>query len=191
MNKPTLFLDVDGVLNGHDRPDGSPYCTIRPTNVAAFNLILRERSPQIVLSSAWRYMVHGRSMKLDGFAYMLHTHGVVPIVNRIVGLTCPDEHCAHCGHRHTRRRGNTLAFDSDGLALCRRCGKHSRRGDQIARWLAENPTEGPYVVLDDLDLGIIAAGHPFVQTDGTAGLTEADAREVIELLATPAERRTA
>jgi hypothetical protein len=37
-------------------------------------------------------------------------------------------------------------------------------------------------VVDDLDLGIREAGHPFVQTDGAVGLTVADAERLVELL---------
>jgi hypothetical protein len=36
--------------------------------------------------------------------------------------------------------------------------------------------------VDDLDLGISAAGHPFVHTDGKIGITDENADELIRLL---------
>ncbi len=45
-----------------------------------------------------------------------------------------------------------------------------------------NHRHATYAVVDDLDLGISEAGHPFVQTDGTAGLHEEDAARLVDLL---------
>jgi hypothetical protein len=60
------------------------------------------------------------------------------------------------------------------------------RGIQVSEWLAINLDERaprpPYVVIDDLDLGISGLGHPFVHTDGKVGLTDADADKAIALL---------
>ena len=57
------------------------------------------------------------------------------------------------------------------------------RGDQISDWLKKNASQSPhYVVIDDLDLGISAAGHPFVHTEGKVGLTAVEAERVIAIL---------
>ena len=56
------------------------------------------------------------------------------------------------------------------------------RGAQISAWLKEHTVTIPYVVIDDLDLGISEAAHPFVQTDGKVGLTEDDVEAVVRLL---------
>ncbi|QEL19261.1 HAD domain-containing protein [Limnoglobus roseus] len=58
----------------------------------------------------------------------------------------------------------------------------NERGRQIADWLAANKHPVRYAVVDDLDLGITAAGHPLVQTDGHVGLTDADAEELVSVL---------
>ncbi len=60
--------------------------------------------------------------------------------------------------------------------------KPNERGEQIAKWLANYGPKSRYVVIDDMDLGITAAGHPFVQTDGRLGLSLSDARRAIELI---------
>jgi hypothetical protein len=56
------------------------------------------------------------------------------------------------------------------------------RGMQIRHWLNENGGIRRYVVLDDMDLGISEQGHPFVQTDGSRGLTAEDADKTIAIL---------
>jgi hypothetical protein len=92
------------------------------------------------------------AMTPSGFQCLLLSHGI-DCRDRIVGMTCRDEELMP-------------------------------RGRQIRQWLDSN-TNGsspPYLVLDDLDLGIREFGHPFVQTDWKVGLTSADADAAIELL---------
>jgi hypothetical protein len=176
-----IFLDIDGVLNGHQRQPGSPYCGIQQENVKPFNWLLERLEPQIVLSSAWRYIVHGKDMTLSGFEYMLLTHGVFPIVNRIVGTTIPDETCVHCGFKHRKRHKRIIT--KDGLLACHECRKTSTRGEQVSRYRFAHACVGrPYVVIDDIDIGISAERHPFVKTHPGRGLTMAKAREVVKLM---------
>jgi hypothetical protein len=146
--RPIIFLDLDGVLNDHQQRE-SGFCGIDLPLATRFNRVLRETDAQIVLSSAWRYMIP-EAMSLKGFTYLLQTHGV-DCHERLIGVTCRDEEI-------------------------------EPRGQQIRHWRLENGGERPYVVIDDLDLGITEAGHPFVQTDGKVGLTEADADRAIEIL---------
>jgi hypothetical protein len=191
--KRVLFLDIDGVLNGHDWCEGARSNTIRKTAIEALNYVLQRAAPSVVLSSAWRYIILGRAMKPHGFEYLLRTHGAVGIAGNIVGTTCADEDCAHCGTSHRkdyglfrrtncRRRPEKKFCPETGAFICPACTRPSTRGDQIRRWLTDNRFAGPYVVLDDEDYGIKAAGHPFVQTDGACGLTLRDARKAVRLL---------
>jgi hypothetical protein len=175
-----LFLDIDGVLNNHAVLKAAGCCGIDRGCVAQLNRIIRAAEPSIVLSSAWRYILHGKDMTLRGFEYLLRTHGAAGIHGRIVGCTCRDEDCAQCGHRHTRRQRPNV--DDEGRYVCRRCERPSSRGDQINYWLREHGPVSRYVVLDDGDFGIREAGHPFVQTDGTKGLTVHKASVAIRML---------
>lgn len=86
---PVLFLDVDGVLNGHDFDHSAQSNVIRRDCVKRLNRILDETGCQIVLSSAWRYMVLMGAMTLDGFGYLLRSHGVR--AGRLIGTTAKDE----------------------------------------------------------------------------------------------------
>jgi hypothetical protein len=95
-----IFLDIDGVLNGHDFCHAAQSCSIRRENVDQLNRVLRETGAKVVLSSAWRYMIHGAAMTVTGFQYMLRTHGVAGL--EIVGITCTDEACKGRGKQITR-----------------------------------------------------------------------------------------
>ena len=147
-----IFLDIDGVLNGHDWCEEAKSCLFRAECISNFNQIITKCEPVVVLSSAWRYMLLGTepATTLTGFEYMLRTHGVSDKL-RLVGHTLSDEEIAI-------------------------------RGDQISAWLKEHTVTVPYVVIDDLDLGISKADHPFVQTDGKVGLTVNDVQSVVAIL---------
>ena len=150
-----LFLDIDGVLNGHEFLVEAKSCKIDPACVRRLNRILKETDARIIISSAWRYMIHGHAMTLEGFGYMLRTHGMVSMVNGaeriIIDVTCRDE-------------------DIEG------------RANQVKASLAARPGQDRYVILDNEDYGFTEAGLCFVQTDGKVGLTDADADRAIALL---------
>lgn len=149
--KPLLITDIDGVLNRH-RPWPNRYNGIDPACAYRFNHLLKLTDAEIVVSSAWRYLVHSGSTTVQGFENLLLSHGV-NCHGRMIGVTEPDVE-----------------------------SWKDERGIQIYRWLEQNGRR-PYVVLDDLDLGITAAGHPFVETLGTHGLRWRDVRLAVRLLA--------
>ena len=85
-----LFLDIDGVLNGHETHTNG-YCGIKPYNVEVLNSILGAvPDVQIVISSAWRYMIYPDAMTLKGFEYLLIVSGL-NCRGRIHGHTVRDE----------------------------------------------------------------------------------------------------
>jgi hypothetical protein len=160
---PILFLDVDGVLNTHIVDPDVMCGQLLSCKVALLNDVLRITNAKLVLSSAWRYLVHRQEMKLRGLEWLLRSHGV--LADRLIGIT----------RRDTMERG---VYDGKPgtWPVC------NERGQQIADWLKMNHRNAIYAVVDDLDLGISDAGHPFVQTDGTVGMTEEDAVKLMELL---------
>jgi hypothetical protein len=93
MSRPTIFLDIDGVLNRHV-PHGNGYCGILPDCVEHLNTIL-DAVPDavIVVSSAWRYMVLKCAMTCRGFEYLRLVCGV-NFWNRVEGCTVLDEDVA-------------------------------------------------------------------------------------------------
>lgn len=158
-----LFLDIDGVLNTHEFDPEVLSGTLHRDKVILLNEVLRETEAKLVISSAWRYLIHRREMNLTGFEWLLRSHGI--IAGRLVGITRPDT---------TRQQ-----TDYDGRPET--WVQVNERGDQIGDYLKETKHSG-YAVVDDLDLGISTSGHPFVRTDGNIGLTREDADSLIQLL---------
>lgn len=164
-----LFLDIDGVLNGHEWDDEAKSCNIRRECVKHLNRVVRETGCRIVLSSAWRYIVIGDDMTLKGFGYMLRTHGLLADCasrNLIVGHT----------------RADDPSCDPADLKI-------DERAVQIREWLAEWQRLGravvpvaAYAAVDDEEQGFALHGIPAVITDGKLGMTAADADRLIEIL---------
>lgn len=158
-----VFLDIDGVLNAHEW-DREVMCgQIQREKVQLLNDVLRKTDARIVLSSAWRYIVHRGESNLMGMEWLLRSHGM--LADRLIGITCED----------TMIRGEFRGDRDTWPAV-------NERGSQVHRWLTENPGVARYVVVDDIDLGISECGHPFVKTDGAVGLTESEAKRIVELL---------
>ena len=118
---PLVFLDMDGVLNGHDYNNFAKSSTILRGAVDNLNCVLTETGAKIVLSSAWRYMLIGKAMSLRGFDYLLRTHGVV--ADRLVGATCADEEVKERGwqiqawRRVHDHRGPYVVIDDMDLCI--------------------------------------------------------------------------
>lgn len=163
-----IFLDIDGVLNGHDWDQAAQSTRIQYRCIRQLNRIIKRTEAKIVLSSAWRYMllkvkkgrkVHPPAMLLHGFEYLMRTHGTVGF--RLIGTTRSDEE---------------FGFpDPDD----------SRRARQVIQWMEEFGKPEAFVVIDDDDFGFTRAGLPFVQTRPKWGLSKRDADAAIRILLTP------
>lgn len=161
-----LFLDIDGVLNDHTWLPEVLCGQIHGDCVYELNRVLRATDARLVLSSAWRYLFYRGEMTLQGLEWLLRSHGV--LANRLVGIT----------RRDTMVRGPYSGKPAEWPL-------DDERGQQITDWLCQHGGHHGvtrYAVVDDLDPGITAAGHPFVRTDGRRGLMPADADRLIELL---------
>jgi HAD domain in Swiss Army Knife RNA repair proteins len=158
MSLAYLFLDIDGVLNNHDFDKDAQSNGIHKEKAEMLNVILKRTDAKIVLISAWRYLVHRGDMTLSGLEYLLCSHGIMK--GRLIGIT----------------RMDTMI---DGKPV------PNERGKQIHDWLLDNVPDGTpykYVVMDDLDLGISEACHPFVQTEDAIGMRPDDAYRAIQIL---------
>lgn len=168
MSNRIVFLDIDGVLNAHEFDREVMSGQIHWGKMNRLNRVLRETGAKVVLSSAWRYIVHRGEANLMGMEWLLRSHGM--LADRLIGITRPD----------TMVRG---VYDGSPESW----PTTNERGQQISEWIVGEGwkhygDDGRHVVIDDLDLGISAAGHPFVRTDGAVGLTDADADAAIRLL---------
>lgn len=168
--RPLIFLDIDGVLNGHEFDPECLCGAIHRDKMARLNGILRATGARVVLSSAWRYLIHRGEMNLKGMEWLLRSHGM--LADRLIGIT----------------RMDTMIERPAYSGMPESWPHTDERGRQISEWIVGEGWKhygeaGRHVVIDDLDLGISEAGHPFVRTDGTVGLTETDADRAIEMLA--------
>lgn len=158
-----LFLDIDGVLNIHGPLDPNCMCgQIDKDKVRILNDILVEADAKIVLSSAWRYIVHRGEMNLRGMEWLFRSHGI--LADRLIGITREDS------IRRAFYNGKEGTWPIT-----------NERGQQIADWRRENNHSDRYVVIDDLDLGIRDFEHPFVHVNGSVGLTRLDALLALKL----------
>lgn len=167
-----VFLDIDGVLNTHDADPEALCGQIHRDKVERINRVLRATEAKVVLSSAWRYIVHRGEASLAGMDWLLRSHGF--LANRLIGVTRTDAMRENPDYDGTPASWPMIPHDNE-------------RGLQISEWIAGvgkpyHREKCRYVVVDDLDLGITEAGHPFVQTDGAVGLTDFDADLAIKIL---------
>jgi hypothetical protein len=158
---PILFLDIDGVLNYHTFDPSSQSNAIDRESIERLNRILETTKARIVLSSAWRYMIHKHALTLKGFHFLLRTHGMVATVDGsdevIIDITCRDEDIP-------------------------------TRAGQIQAWLDTHQPER-YAILDDMDLGFTEANMNWIEVLGE-GLTDRDVREAVALLSRPQSQDT-
>lgn len=160
MQTPVIFLDVDGVLNAHEFDTVAMSAMIERPMMQRLSWLIRLTRSKVVLSSAWRYIVLRGEAQLSGMDWLLRSHGFP--AKTLIGCT----------------REDTMTY-RPGYTGEEEWPVDNERGLQIADWRSANEHTGPYVVLDDLDLGINSAGHPFVQTNGKVGLTATDAEAAL------------
>lgn len=170
---PLLYLDIDGVLNDH-QPLPNGYCGLVPVCVQNLCKILVELPDvNIVLSSAWRYIMHKRDITPRGFEYLMMIFGAPydVIHERIVTCTDTDEHtCLDVGLMEADAELDYEWLKENGMDL------RVLQIERSSEWLFCGRSDGVYAILDDLPLD---SPH-LIQTDGAIGLTEADADRVIE-----------
>ena len=158
-----IFLDVDGVLNNHRWDREASSTLIDFDKIKLLNQILIRTESHVVLSSAWRYIIHRGEANLTGLDWLLRSHGLM--AQRLVGYTSKDTLCPHWdGHTHNY------------------WPVRNERGYQIQKWMNANCDVDPnYLVIDNggfdnetkiwTDLGLGANGHPVLWTHPKVGLT--------------------
>lgn len=152
-----IFLDIDGVLNGHEYDEMSQSPIINHHCVFTLNRILDNCDAKICIISSWRYQIIKGATTIKGFEYMLRSHGV-HCVDRVIGFTQEDEIHSEC---------------ADDMV----------RDIEIAVWLAlagfKKQTD-KFVIIDD------AKGRYFlenrVQPQGAIGLQMTDAIKALRIL---------
>jgi hypothetical protein len=143
MIGPFIFLDIDGVLNGH-KAFPNRYCGTDWESVKILNGILDVTGAKIVLVSAWRYFALRGEMTIAGLNGLMHTHG----------LNCYSI-VDHVGHDQERDRVDRGKLIQEWF---------------MDRYGTVHPVG--MAIIDDMDLGYTANGFAkcFFQTHGQVGL---------------------
>lgn len=162
--QPFLFIDIDGVLNSHDI-NTYGYNTIHRDKIERLNQIVKATDAEVVISSAWRYMMLAKrpAMTIDGFRYMMMTHGLASFV-KVVGHTKSDEEIPE--------RGDQIA---DYLLT------HGMRPYVVLDDGSEVPQETTRSMTQSL---YDRHGDRWLVIDGAVGLTDANVAEAIAILRT-------
>ena len=73
---PVIFLDIDGVLNGHEWIHAKEGPRIQPGPARLLQILLERTGADVVITSTWRKWVHNKLMTLEGFARVLLASGI-------------------------------------------------------------------------------------------------------------------
>lgn len=154
MDRPILFLDVDGVLNSHAYIDrgGSLSCKrdgIDPEAVTHLQRIVDETNCSLVLSSTWR-LIHSLA-DMRGKLIAKGMRSPCPLRDKTPDLSA---------------RGGTV--------------ERYQRGLEVNAWIANVGFEAPYACLDDD--GDFLPGQNLVQTKFETGLLAEHADRCIAIL---------
>ena len=171
--RPTIFLDIDGVLNTPSTPGFQTSAgKIEPALVNNLNLVANSFHDgiNIVISSHWRVW-----HSVSAITHMLALAGLSTRAH-IIGKT-PDDY-------------NHVVDDYDGDPTNRPTPfivKARTRGDEIRDWLLDHPdvnAYGRWAIVDDNDWMNRNQHDRFVKTDSHLGLTPAKAGQLIAILMT-------
>jgi HAD domain in Swiss Army Knife RNA repair proteins len=161
MERPIVFLDIDGVLNSkqwygratsrqeerRSQPSTDQSLlerSIDPACIQRLNRLLQLTGAVVIVSSSWRKKLH-----VSEIVSIIEARG---FCGEVIGATPSD------------------------------CGTLSR-GEEITNWLKENVPRGvAYVVLDD-EVGTGLAIELVVVTSRDTGLTDEDVERAVRILA--------
>lgn len=163
---PTLFLDIDGVINSQGyldklgkgpRPD--PRLSLDPSAILHVNRVVEETGCRVVLSSDWRreprnpgWRLTGRYLRARGATFDLF--GGTPVLTDV---------------QRQERFGAEWS------------GNYTPRGWEIQWWIDEHPDTGSIAIVDDCADMAHLQGRCVV-TDWDVGITDEDAEALIRLL---------
>jgi len=152
--RPTIYLDVDGVVTTVDYQRQAGKDALSPVQMARVAALVKEFGAQVVVSSTWR---------------------VADCRPTLVKAGLPED-CFHPDW-HTAILPASRDPETGGMLPAER----ARRGDEIAEHAARNGITH-YLILDDVEVGPAHAGH-HVRPDAERGLSEADGLLARRLLA--------
>lgn len=154
-----IFLDIDGVLNSEKFLENNKNQPIDRNSVGILKNIIDKTGAVIVMSSGWRLWFDDSMLPHDGYSQCLYE------------ILC---------EFNIKLFGKTPDFSTEEIRT-RKTFSHVKAKEIIA-WLNEHKFVDKYVVIDDLDLKNEEINAHLVKINGQVGITEADARRVIDMI---------
>ena len=154
-----IFLDIDGVLNSEEFLNNNQNGIIDRNNVNILKNIIDRTGAVIVMSSGWKLWFDDNMMPKDGYSQYLYD------IFLEFGI---------------KLFGKTPDFSTEEIRT-KKTFSHVKAKEIIA-WLTKHESTYKYVVLDDLDLKHEEINSHLVMTNAQIGITEADARRVINMI---------
>lgn len=160
-----LFLDIDGVLNSNfwndsHRTEISDGTLIDEEKIKLLAVLVKETGAEIILHSGWRFWFDAECKPLCTQAAKLAE--LLAKENLYISGVTPD--------LTTEEIRKTKKFSLV-------------KADEILLWLSLHNNVTGWVVLDDLDLHNAQVKRHQLKTDPTIGLTLADVKQAVKLLA--------
>lgn len=133
MDDRFIFLDIDGVLNGHE------WChlghrdvpSINPDCVRVFNVLIEKTGAQVIIHSTWRNKILEGHVTCKGFGWMLQSHGAICEVAGVVRGAyegAAERSIAIEQHASTHEITNWIAIDDLPLAVSRQIRTDPSKG---------------------------------------------------------------
>jgi len=154
-----IFLDIDGVLNSEEFLKNNQNEMIDRDSVNTLKNIIDKTGAVIVMSSGWRLWFDDNMMPKDGDSQYLYD------------ILCEFD---------INLFGKTPDFSTEEIRT-KKTFSHVKAKEIIA-WLSEYEDAYQYVVLDDLNLRNEEINSHLVRTNAQVGITEDDAKRVIDML---------
>ncbi|WP_234121880.1 HAD domain-containing protein [Clostridium hydrogenum] len=154
-----IFLDIDGVLNSEGFLNNNPNQAIDRKGVGILKNIVDKTGAVIVMSSGWRLWFDDNMLPQDGYSQCLYE------------ILC---------EFNIKLFGKTPDFSTEEIRT-RKTFSHVK-AKEITAWLNDHEVVEKYVVIDDLDLKNEEINAHLVKINGQVGITEEDARCVIDMI---------
>lgn len=153
-----IFLDIDGVLNSEEFLKNNPTQAIDKDSVSILKSIVDKTGAAIVMSSGWKLWFDDNMLPQDGYSQYLYD------------ILCDF---------NINLFGKTPDFSTEEIRT-RKTFSHIK-AKEISSWLNEHAVD-KYVVIDDLDLRNEEINSHLVKINGQVGITEEDARYIIDMI---------
>lgn len=116
---PTIFLDFDGVLNGHEWCHlGYGVPRINQESARCLHAIVTRTSAKVIVCSTWGRWITNGTVTAEGFTHLLASHGIsCPVIDGIDASHDPAKRSKQIKEYAERLTGKLLCIDDMELRV--------------------------------------------------------------------------